>query len=136
VTDDLLRDHDIVSARRDKLAGHFTLFRNTPAVNRLFELIPEVRTLMTSSHHVKVDEHEFTRTLREARVPRIYWREEWTTNAAYQRALGDSAADCRWWRKGRTFGGDGKEFISSRDQRRASARLETTCSCCAGVSSG
>jgi hypothetical protein len=30
VTNDVLRDHDIVSARRDKLAGHFTLFRNTP----------------------------------------------------------------------------------------------------------
>ena len=118
VTDALLRDHDIVSSRSNKLSGHFTLFRNTATINRLFEQIPNVKAAMASSHYAHLDEREFTRYLKERldsaappASPRVYWREEWTTNAAYQKALGDAAADSLWWRDGRTFGHDGRELM-------------------------
>jgi hypothetical protein len=118
VTDSLLQEYDIVSSRTDRLSGHFTLFRNTVPINRTFELIPDVRHAMANPRHMHLEEPELTRHLRD-RVrsaplhspPRVYWREDLTTSAAYQRALGDGDADRLWWRNGRTFGADGKELM-------------------------
>ncbi|MBU0763334.1 MAG: hypothetical protein KJ607_00705, partial [Bacteroidetes bacterium] len=36
VTENMLRENDIISARKEYIAGHFTLFRNTPEVNSLY----------------------------------------------------------------------------------------------------
>lgn len=118
VTDSILKNHDIVSSRADRLAGHFTLFRNTATTNRTFELIPDVTQAMASPGYLHLDERELTRYVRDRlgsappdSWPRVYWREEWTTSAAYQRALGDSHADGLWWRNGKTFGAEGNELM-------------------------
>jgi hypothetical protein len=94
------------------------LYRNTPATNRTFELIPDVAQAMAHPQHLKLDEHALTRHLRERlgrkpreSAPRVYWREDLTTDAKYQRALGDSSADALWWRRGKTFGAGGDELM-------------------------
>jgi hypothetical protein len=105
-TDTRLRAHDIFSSRKEKLSGHCTFYRNTPDVNRLFERIPQVRALLSTSHYEHLDERELTKYVRSG--PRIYWEEELATNAAYQKALRDESLT---WRDGRTFGPDGRELM-------------------------
>jgi hypothetical protein len=118
VTDRLLQEYDIVSSRADRLSGHFTLFRNTVQINRTYELIPNLAEALAYPRYSHLDERELTRHLRERldTTPppswlRVYWREDWTTSAAYQKALGDSDADSLWWRNGRTFGAEGTELM-------------------------
>lgn len=118
VTDSILNNYDIVSSRPSRLSGHFTLFRNTAPTNRTFELIPDFRKAMASPRYAHLDERELTRHLRDHlgraplhATPRVYWREEFTMSAAYQRALGDSDADTLWWRNGKTFDAEGKELM-------------------------
>lgn len=98
--------HDIFSSRRERLSGHCTLYRNTPEINHLFDRIPDVRTLLATSHYEHLDERELTKYVRSG--PRIYWEEELATNAAYQKALGDESL---MWQDGRTFGPDGRELM-------------------------
>lgn len=114
VTDARLNDYDIISSRSSRLSGHFTLFRNTAEVNRTFELIPDVALAMANTAYRHLDERELTRYLRAhlngpppRSAPRVYWQEEWTVDAAYQKAMGE--ADRLWWRNGKTFDAQGKE---------------------------
>jgi hypothetical protein len=119
VTDDLLSNHIIVSPRQRKLGGHGTFLRNTEAVNRTFELIPNVLDQFLNPLYVRIDENILTHHLREliARSsfkarPRIYWKEEMTISAAYQKALEANGAD--WaltWRDGRAFDAEGREVM-------------------------
>jgi hypothetical protein len=109
-TDARLQAHDIFSSRKEKLSGHCTFYRNTPEVNCLFERIPDVRTLLSTSHYEHLDERELTKYVRlpSRSVPRIYWEEQLATNAAYQKGLRDESMT---WNNGRTFGPDGREFM-------------------------
>ncbi|HKE87256.1 MAG TPA: DUF6625 family protein [Vicinamibacterales bacterium] len=118
VTDDILASYDIVSSRPGRTSGHFNLYRNTPAINRTFELIPDYAQAMANPEYLHLDERELTRHLK-ARLsrgpseltPRVYWPQELTTNAKYQHALGDSDAGGLWWRNGKTFGAEGHELM-------------------------
>jgi Family of unknown function (DUF6625) len=112
-TDARLQAHDIFSSRKEKLSGHCTLYRNTPEVNCLFERIPDVRALLSTSHYEHLDEQELTKYVRPPSGggrsgPRIYWPEQLATNAAYQKGLRDESMI---WNNGRTFGPDGREFM-------------------------
>jgi hypothetical protein len=115
VTDALLAQHDMVSSRPGRTSGHFNLFRNTPAMNRTFELIPDVRAAMANPEYLHLDERELTRHLKQHlheaadRAPRVHWPENLTTDAKCQRALADGQS--LWWRNGKTFGADGHEFM-------------------------
>ncbi|MBT3194189.1 MAG: hypothetical protein HN341_16715 [Verrucomicrobia bacterium] len=53
VTDPTLEECDIFSSRKDCLAGHFTLYRNSPVVNAIYRLHPEWKCIMgeESYHH-------------------------------------------------------------------------------------
>jgi len=106
-TDARLQAHDIFSSRKEKLSGHCTFYRNTPEVNCLFERIPDVRALLSTSHYEHLDEQELTKYVRRS-SPRIYWPEQLATNAAYQKGLRDESMI---WNNGRTFGPDGREFM-------------------------
>lgn len=113
VTDARLQQYDVFSSRKEKLSGHCTFYRNTPQVNCLFERIPEVRTRLSSSHYEHLDEQELTKYIRlpfrgGRSVPRIYWAEQLSTNAAYQKGLRDESMI---WNSGRTFGPDRREFM-------------------------
>jgi hypothetical protein len=105
-TDARLRGLDIFSSRKEKLSGHCTFYRNTPEVNRLFERIPDVRALLSTTHYEHLDERELTKHVRTGL--RVYWEEELATNASYQKALGDQSLT---WRSGRTIGPEGRELM-------------------------
>jgi hypothetical protein len=105
-TDARLATYDIFSSRKERLSGHCTFYRNTSEVNHLFEHIPDVRALLSTSHYEHLDERELTKCVRKG--PRVYWDEELATNAAYQNALRDESLT---WNNGRTFGPDGRELM-------------------------
>jgi Family of unknown function (DUF6625) len=113
-TDARLESHDIFSSRKEKLSGHCTFYRNAAEVNHLFEHIPNVRALLSTSHYEHLDERELTKYIRPSdslgagSALRVYWEEELATNAAYQKALGDQSLT---WRNGRTFGPEGRELM-------------------------
>jgi hypothetical protein len=112
-TDARLQAHDIFSSRKERLSGHCTFYRNTPEVNCLFERIPDVRALLSTSHYEHLDEQELTKYVRlpsrgGRSSPRIYWEEEVATNAAYQKGLRDESMT---WNNGRAFGPDGRELM-------------------------
>jgi hypothetical protein len=116
VTDELLHAHDLISARSDRLCGHFTLFRNTPEHNRMWEIIPDVVAALGCPTHMHLDEKVFTKYVKDGLgqwpltfKSRVYWKSEWTVDAKYQRAMGDGPADLLWWREGRTFDVEGQE---------------------------
>ncbi len=118
LTPALLHDYDIISSRPDRLSGHFTLYRNTEATNRAFELIPDVAAAFATPQYLHLDEHELTRHLRGyidahrfSGWPRIYWQHEWTTSAGLQRSVVNGSAGALWWRDGRTFTADGTEIM-------------------------
>ncbi len=119
VTDDLLNDHIIVSPRQRKLGGHGTFVRNTEAHNRMFELVPDVLSVLTNPLYQRLDENILTHHLREliARSsfkarPRIYWEQEMTISADYQKALLARDSDWHmWWRDGRAFDAEGSEVM-------------------------
>ncbi len=116
MTNERFAQYDVLSSRPDKLSGHFTAFRNTPRVNRLFEVIPNMQAQMTMAQHLKLDEKGFTAPLRQhvdksGTGPRIYWEEELSTNAEYQRSLSDGPDGALWWKHGKTFTPDGRELM-------------------------
>jgi len=114
VTDELLHSYDIISARRDRLCGHFTLFRNSPEQNRAFEVIPDVLTVLSSPTHWHMDETVFTKAIWAKygrRPPHVYWQSDWIIDAKYQRQMGDGPTDCLWWRNGKTYNVEGQELM-------------------------
>jgi hypothetical protein len=117
VTDSLLQQYDIISSRADRLSGHFTLYRNAAPFNRTFELIPDLEIAMANPKYRHLDERELTNHLRTRlestppSSPRVFWQQDWTMSAAYQRSLGHEPDDSLWWRDGRTFDAQGKELM-------------------------
>jgi hypothetical protein len=119
VTDDMLNTHIIISPRQRKLGGHGTFWRNTEANNRTFEIIPDVRAQFTHPLYVRIDENILTHHLRERIAqssfkarPKIYWEQEMTITAEYQKEL--LASDRDWeltWRAGRAFDAEGREVM-------------------------
>ncbi len=116
MTDELIAQHDILTSRRNRLSGHFTLFRNNDEMNRLYERIPDVARRMTIPKYEHLDERELTNCLADLTRsapqqvgPRIFWREEWAPSAAYQKAMSDD--DLLWWRDGRTYRVDSTEVM-------------------------
>ena len=119
VTDDLLDSQIIISPRQRKLGGHGTFVRNTDATNRTFDIVPDVRSILTNPTYLRLDENILTNHLRaliatssfKAR-PKIYWEQEMTITAEYQKALLAGGADWRmWWRNGRAFDAEGREVM-------------------------
>ena len=117
LTDTLLASHDIVSSRRKRLSGHFTLFRNDASTNRTFELIPNVREAMANPVHLYLDELVITEHLQnhlndpEHARPRVHWKGGLTMDNRYQRELGKGPEDTLWWRHGKTFDHQGHELM-------------------------
>ncbi len=112
VTDELLHAYDVVSARRDRMCGHFSLFRNAPEQNRMFEIIPDVMGVLSSRTHWHMDETVLTKAIRAQlgkNPPRLYWKSDWIIDAKYQREMGDGPTDVLRWREGKTFDVEGRE---------------------------
>lgn len=51
ITEDRLEKYDIVSARKEFLCGHFSLFRNTKKINELFRNSADLEKILTEPSH-------------------------------------------------------------------------------------
>jgi len=51
VTNDKLERYDIISARKEFLCGHFSLFKNTKKINELFRNSADLEKIMTEPSH-------------------------------------------------------------------------------------
>jgi Leucine rich repeat len=75
-TDEILDKCDIFSTRKGKISGHFSLFRNTPSVNRLFRQSPKFAEVMRQVDCGAFDEEGMTRLIEQlarAGSIRVYW---------------------------------------------------------------
>jgi hypothetical protein len=59
ITDELMRDYDLISVRADWLTGCFLLFRNCDRMNRLFMKSKDYRRVFTDPRHFCFDETNF-----------------------------------------------------------------------------
>lgn len=80
ITEAILQDNDIVSCRKDFLAGQFTLWRNESEVNALFRAVPHYREIFQCSEWHSFEESIislFLRTLigKGGSSIRVYWPE-------------------------------------------------------------
>jgi hypothetical protein len=57
VTDDILDEYDVITAREEAIAGHFSLFRNSDKTNRLYEVSPRYKHIFQdTANHYAFDE--------------------------------------------------------------------------------
>lgn len=64
MTPELLWANDIISSRVRRLSGHFTIYRNTRANNRLYRLIPGFRSLLSIvNQSMFIDEELFSNVI-------------------------------------------------------------------------
>jgi len=57
ITESILSDNQIISSRKDNLAGHFTLWKNESETNNLFKSAPEYREAFSNYKHTNFDEN-------------------------------------------------------------------------------
>lgn len=126
ITDDILRQNDIISSRMGKIAGHFTLYRNTDAINGIIRDVPGFRDVAGQpDRHVAFDEIQFTEYLRSRlgftrriaerlrgkRTPRVYWDRILHSPGKEQKSVRESANRVYQWVRGATFAPDGREIM-------------------------
>lgn len=59
MTEEVLKDHDIISSRHDYITGTFCLFRNNRYINRLFMESRDYKQVFSSAEHFCFDECNF-----------------------------------------------------------------------------
>jgi hypothetical protein len=60
ISDDILREHDLIVVRHDFLTGYFQLFRNSEKMNTLFMKSQDYRKVLQDNKHYCFDETNFT----------------------------------------------------------------------------
>lgn len=126
-TPEMLWDHDILTSRPRKIAGHFCLFRNLPLWNRLFLRIPNFEQMVAiQDRNMRMDEDALSDLLQdlspmpwrlggqlrpEEEVPRLFWHRLLTTTGGDQLALEQDANLALHWNAGRTYGAAGEELL-------------------------
>ena len=56
IGEEVLQNYDIVSCRKDFLAGHLTLWKNAPETNTIFQAVPSYQALFSSRECFSFDE--------------------------------------------------------------------------------
>ena len=59
LTDDVLANHDVITTRKEYIAGHLTLFRNTGMARRLYAYSADYQTAFEQESYVSFDECHF-----------------------------------------------------------------------------
>jgi len=82
ITEEILKNYQIISCRKDYLAGHFTLWRNEPDTNTLFRSVPTYREALQDSKYRGLDEELISAFLRTQLITptencaiKVYWPE-------------------------------------------------------------
>ena len=113
VTSEMLSKYSIITSKKDKIAGHFSLFRNTQEVNSIFKSYPGYIDVLTDEKNRWFDETLLTKHLHENVLGgadndiEIYWEglkfADWGQLERYTRG---------WkWENGKILDSRGKESL-------------------------
>lgn len=73
----MLEEYDIITSRKGAIAGHFTIFKNTFDLRKLYLRIPMIHEYFKSKKHYRVDELAFTEFLADPVLKpseiKLYW---------------------------------------------------------------
>lgn len=110
-----LANLDVVSTHPERLSGHFAVLRNTSALRRAFERIPEYRAMLETPHLTGMDESGFSEIFLNSTKERSLFVERYSTILCW-RGWHDGTMNYpqRWfWRRGHlTNEGDSeREFL-------------------------
>jgi hypothetical protein len=75
-TEEILDKHHIFSTRKERMSGHFSLFRNTPGINQLFRQSAEFAEVIQQVGCRDFDEEGMTRLIAQLAQTgsiRVYW---------------------------------------------------------------
>ena len=78
LTESILSENDIISSRKNSLAGHFSVFKNTSRINSLYLSIPNYFEMLSVEKLMRIDEEAFTVHLKNLKTPtkiKIWWEE-------------------------------------------------------------
>ena len=78
VTEPILSEYDIISSRKETISGHFTILRNTAAINSLYLSIPDYRGMLSQNKLMRIDEEAFTAYLKTPEIQlkcKIWWQD-------------------------------------------------------------
>ncbi|QPG06410.1 hypothetical protein IT774_04250 [Salinimonas marina] len=77
ITDDILNNHDVISARKGAISGHFTLYRNVEKINKLYLSHPIYQKAFLSPTSFYFDEVGMTEVIKKDQADgaglRVYW---------------------------------------------------------------
>jgi len=77
ITDEMLSHYDIISSRKKKLSGHFTIFRNNDKLNNYYKTIPEYDYLIRQERYMWAEEQVYTKHLQSqlgnTDAPKVFW---------------------------------------------------------------
>ena len=77
ITDDILENHDVISARQNNIAGHFTLYRNCEQINSLYASHPIYEDAFLKLESYYFDEVGMTEVIKKKQNDgeniRVYW---------------------------------------------------------------
>jgi len=129
ITDELLKRYDIITSRKNRISGHFCLYRNTQNVKAIFFSIPRSFELLRLTDSCeRLDEEYFTVYLHSLAKPslmsrikskfiepkkniHIFWDEVLTTSGKHQRALLFNESSHFKWVNGRVYNAEGEELM-------------------------
>ncbi len=76
ITDDILNEYEIISARKGIMCGHFSLYRNKPEIATIFTRHPDYQHILLSPKCCAFDERGITKTIKsmaQAAEVSVYW---------------------------------------------------------------
>lgn len=103
VTEPILSEYDIISSRKDAVSGHFTILRNTAAINSLYLSIPDYRGMLSQNKLMRIDEEAFTAYLKTPEIQlncKIWWQ-DYLMNNKNGKAHQEYYLDRWMWQEGK-----------------------------------
>ena len=59
ITDDILGEYEVITSRKEHITGHFTLYKNTDKINRLFEQSADYKMIFENERYYSFDENSY-----------------------------------------------------------------------------
>ena len=103
VSDDILSNYDIISSRKEAVAGHFTIFKNNPEINSIYLSIPEFKELLSLNKLMRIDEEAFTIHLKNEKKHAKFkiWWEDYLMSHNNGKAHQEYCLDKWLWKEGK-----------------------------------
>lgn len=108
ITAQILDRYDIISSRKNRLAGHFTLWKNNQRINTLFRTVPNYQAAFANPDYSKFDEKVMSQFLNETKdAEDIYIF--WSKNILVDWPELEACPKGWYWRGGKIYDGDHHE---------------------------